>query len=176
MQHLASRHMSFVSHNSMLTPGERWPDDDTNEPMLNDDYYQDDESIRTPNMVFKDEPISLFNAHALMEEVNMNDICIPMENLDDDQFNNDNEDTLSNESTNKDKELYDSESTSDDWLEKQPSKEVNSSNYVDLKGYGSKEMKREVWDSLVHVWYRSSMSNCILHIGGSLSFGEQKKK
>ena len=39
------------------------------------DYYHDDRSmIKIHNIVIEDEAISLFNAQALMEEVNINDI------------------------------------------------------------------------------------------------------
>ena len=85
-------------------------DDGSNEPATID-YYQDDGSIiRTHNVIIEDEVISLFDAHAPMEEVNINDIHKPIDFLDD-QFINDNEDTESNES-NEDVELYDSDSSS----------------------------------------------------------------
>ena len=88
-------------------------DDDSNELHVID-YYQDDGSIRTHNIVTEDETISLFDANAPMEEVNVNEIHNPTGNLYDDQFIDDNEDSLSNEFIDEDEELYDSESSSDD--------------------------------------------------------------
>ena len=69
-------------------------------------------------------------------------------------------------------------------------KEVNSNNYANLKGHGPRGMKREVWDGLVDIWEtpkwqkksevgqknRASMPDSMLHTGGSISFGEHKKK
>ncbi|GAU48222.1 hypothetical protein TSUD_371220 [Trifolium subterraneum] len=69
-------------------------------------------------------------------------------------------------------------------------REVNSTDLVDTKGHGPKGMKAEVWDGLVDIWLkpewkkksdanrcnRASLPNAVLHTGGSINFGEHKKR
>lgn len=69
-------------------------------------------------------------------------------------------------------------------------KALNSTNLADTKGHGPKGMKSEVWDGLVDIWLtpewrrksdagrsnRAAMPESILHTGGSISFGQHKKK
>ncbi|XP_045788293.1 uncharacterized protein LOC123883508 isoform X4 [Trifolium pratense] len=69
-------------------------------------------------------------------------------------------------------------------------REVNSTNLVDTKGHGPKGMKAEVWDGLVDIWLkpewkkksdanrcnRASLPDAVLHTGGSINFGEHKKR
>ena len=61
---------------------------------------------------------------------------------------------------------------------------------ADLKGHGPRRMKDEVWDGLVDIWLspewrrkseagrsnRAVMPNHMLHSGGSISFGEHKRR
>lgn len=70
------------------------------------DYYQDDGSSGTRNVIPKDEVVFLIDANALMEEAGINDIYKPMDIPSVDQFINDNEDSENDE------ELYDSDSNS----------------------------------------------------------------
>ncbi|KAJ1423988.1 putative transposase, Ptta/En/Spm, plant [Sesbania bispinosa] len=61
---------------------------------------------------------------------------------------------------------------------------------ADIKGHGPKGMKIEVWNGLVDKWSRpewkkksdvgrsnrASVPNSLMHTGGSISFGEHKKR
>jgi len=52
------------------------------------DYFQDEESTRMITILIDNEIIQLFDAHALMEEVNMDDIQSSIENVNHDEVNN----------------------------------------------------------------------------------------
>ncbi|KAJ1429975.1 hypothetical protein SESBI_08037 [Sesbania bispinosa] len=72
---------------------------------------QDDGSARAQNLDIEDEAIPLFDAHAPMEEVNINDIHYSMGNLHDDQFIDENEDSEIDEFIDEDEEVVDSDSS-----------------------------------------------------------------
>ncbi|WJX85980.1 hypothetical protein P8452_68351 [Trifolium repens] len=69
-------------------------------------------------------------------------------------------------------------------------RDVNSTDLVDTKGHGPKGMKAEVWDALIDIWLkpewkkksdanrcnRASLPDAVLHTGGSINFGEHKKR
>ena len=52
------------------------------------DYFQDEESTRMSTILIDNEIIQLFDAHAPMEEVNMDDIQSSIENVNHDEVNN----------------------------------------------------------------------------------------
>jgi len=52
------------------------------------DYFQDEESKRMSTILIENEIIQLFDAHAPMEEVNMDDTQSSIENVNHDEVNN----------------------------------------------------------------------------------------
>ncbi|KAJ1384564.1 hypothetical protein SESBI_42446 [Sesbania bispinosa] len=80
-------------------------EDDGSNELVDIDYFQDDRSARAQNLYIDDEAITLFDARALMEEVNINDIHHSMDNLHDDQFINENEDSEIDEFIDEDDEI-----------------------------------------------------------------------
>ncbi|XP_072058194.1 uncharacterized protein [Arachis hypogaea] len=69
------------------------PDEEPNGQDDSNDFYQDSVSeLRAQNVILEDEVISLFDANAPMEEVNVEDINCPLDTLLNDEFINDNED------------------------------------------------------------------------------------
>ena len=69
-------------------------------------------------------------------------------------------------------------------------KQVNSTNLADTKGHGPKGMKTEIWDGLINIWLkpewkkksdacrsnRAVLPDALMHTGGSISFGEHKRR
>ncbi|KAJ1406204.1 putative transposase, Ptta/En/Spm, plant [Sesbania bispinosa] len=80
-------------------------EDDGSNELVDIDYFQDDGSVRAQNLDIDDEAIPLFDAHAPMEEVNINDIHHSMDNLHDDQFIYENEDSEIDEFIDEDEEI-----------------------------------------------------------------------
>jgi hypothetical protein len=69
---------------------------DLNE-LVASDYYQDDGSFGTNNVVIEDEEVSLFDANSPMEDVDINDIHKPTSVPFTDQFIDDNEYNVNSE-------------------------------------------------------------------------------
>ena len=76
--------------------------DDLNE-LNTDDYYQDDESFGTNNVVIEDEEVFLFDTNSPLEDVDINEIKKPMEVPFTNNGDSENDDFL-------DEEPYDSDS------------------------------------------------------------------
>ncbi|XP_072081023.1 uncharacterized protein [Arachis hypogaea] len=88
------------------------PDEEPNWQDDSNDFYQESVSeVRAQSVVLEDEVISLFDANAQMEEVNVEDINCPMDTLLNDEFINDNE-----EFDGKDSESACSEDENEDYV------------------------------------------------------------
>lgn len=75
-------------------------------------------------------------------------------------------------------------------MRKMALKQANSTNLADTKGLRPKGIKAEIWNGLVDIWlspgWRNKSDACrrnrwanpdaVLHTGGSISFGEHKKR